>query len=79
MSTLPPPFGNAASAAGVSGLTEQDREILWNVYFPWAVRVGQQMKEAQLMNIYYEEELETDLDELRERIGIEVAPLVDDV
>ena len=60
-----------------SGLTSKEREILWEVYLPWAVRVGGNMREHALMCVYYEEELETDLKDLRERLGIEVAPIVE--
>ncbi|EED88476.1 predicted protein, partial [Thalassiosira pseudonana CCMP1335] len=63
-------------AFGASGLSEEEREILWSVYFPWAIRVGQNMKGNALMCVYYEEEFETDLGVLRDRIGIEPAPIV---
>ena len=60
-----------------SMLSSQEREVLWEVYFPWAMRVGSSMRENALMCTYYEEELETDLSVLRERLGVEVAPRVD--
>eukprot|EP00986_Skeletonema_menzelii_P009223 scaffold4146_cov151-Skeletonema_menzelii.AAC.1 len=58
-------------------LSSQEREVLWEVYFPWAIRVGSGMRENALMCTYYEEELETGLSVLRERLGVEVAPRVD--
>lgn len=58
-------------ALGASGLNDQERKVLWELYLPWAVRVGSQMKDNALMCTYYEEELETDLNVLRERMGIE--------
>ncbi|KAL7460239.1 hypothetical protein ACHAXS_000703 [Conticribra weissflogii] len=65
-------------ALGVSGLSTTEREILWDVYFPWAARVGgRRMREGSLMCVYYEEEFETGLEELRDRLGIEAAPVVD--
>ena len=64
-------------ALGVSGLSAQERGILWKVYLPWAVRVGSNMKAHSLLCVYYEEELETDLNVLRERMGIEAAPTVE--
>jgi len=67
--------GGAAGAT--SGLSKREREVLREVYVPWAVRVGGGMRENALMCVYYEEELETDLDELRERMGIEAAPTVE--
>ena len=61
---------------GANGLSAQEREILISVYLPWAMKVGHNMKEHSLLCTYYEEELETDLDVLRERMGIEPAPIV---
>ena len=61
-------------ALGASGLTSEERTLLRTVYIPWALRVGTRMKSNALMCTYYEEELETDLDALRERLGIEPAP-----
>lgn len=64
-------------ALGASGLSPKEREVLFETYLPWAVRVGSRMEPNALMCVYYEEELETDLDALRERLGVEVAPVVD--
>jgi ubiquinone biosynthesis protein COQ4 len=44
----------------------------WEVYGPWATRNGAQSDDV--INIYWEEELETDIDELRTRLGIEKPP-----
>lgn len=44
----------------------------WDVYGPWAARNGAQSDDV--INIYWEEELETDIDELRTRFGIEKPP-----
>jgi ubiquinone biosynthesis protein COQ4 len=44
----------------------------WDVYGPWAVRNGAQSDDV--INVYWEEELETDVDELRARLGIEKPP-----
>lgn len=64
-------------ALGVSGLSPRNRQVLWDVYLPWALRVGANMKSNSLMCVYYEEELETDLNVLRDRMGIEPAPQLD--
>ena len=64
--------GGALGAA--SGLNSEERMALRTVYIPWALRVGAHMKSNALMCTYYEEELETDLDALRERLGIVPAP-----
>lgn len=70
------PLAALSATGGSLRLSAEEREILWNVYFPWAVRVGRQMKDGGLMCVYYEEEMETDLDALRGRIAVEPAPIV---
>ncbi|KAH3943638.1 ubiquinone biosynthesis protein COQ4 [Parastagonospora nodorum] len=44
----------------------------WDIYGPWATRNGAQSDDV--INIYWEEELETDIDQLRTRLGIEKPP-----
>jgi ubiquinone biosynthesis protein COQ4 len=44
----------------------------WEVYGPWATRNGAQSDDV--INVYWEEELETDIDVLRTRLGIEKPP-----
>lgn len=44
----------------------------WDVYGPWAVRNG--ALSDDVVNVYWEEELETDVDALRARLGIEKPP-----
>ncbi|KAL3767899.1 hypothetical protein ACHAWO_001795 [Cyclotella atomus] len=73
------PLAALSATGGSLRLDEKEREILWNVYFPWAVRVGREMRSGGLMCVYYEEEMETDLEVLRGRIGVEPAPFVDGV
>lgn len=72
----------ALSATGgmlgaTAGLGPNEREALRDVYLPWATRVGRGMGEGALMCTYYEEEMGTELDALRERMGIEKAPTVE--
>jgi ubiquinone biosynthesis protein COQ4 len=68
----------SAASATISGqLSPREKEVLWSIYLPWAVRVGRgTMKEHGLMCVYYEEEFDTELEELRKRMGIEVAPSI---
>ena len=63
-----------SATVGSVRLGSEEREILTRVYLPWAVRIG--MKARPLMNVYYEEEFDTDLDLLRRNMGIEPAPVV---
>ncbi|KAF1838521.1 ubiquinone biosynthesis protein coq4, mitochondrial [Decorospora gaudefroyi] len=44
----------------------------WDIYGPWATRNGAQSD--HVINVYWEEELETDVDALRARLGIEKPP-----
>jgi ubiquinone biosynthesis protein COQ4 len=70
------PLAALSATGGSLRLSSEERDVLWNVYFPWAIRVGGNMKENGLMCVYYEEEMETELSVLRERIGVESAPIV---
>lgn len=59
-------------------VSTREREVLWGTYLPWAVHVGgTTMREHGLMCVYYEEEFDTELEELRERMGMVVAPMVE--
>jgi ubiquinone biosynthesis protein COQ4 len=76
-------MSSSASIAGGGGdgwprmMSEREREVLWGAYLPWAVRTNGNMREHALMCVYYEEEFGTDLIALRDRMGIEVAPIVE--
>jgi ubiquinone biosynthesis protein COQ4 len=62
----------ALSLAATVRLKPQERQRIFNTYLPWAFSNG--LKSADLINIYWEEELETDVDELRARLGIQSPP-----
>ncbi|KAI7245954.1 hypothetical protein KC352_g14396, partial [Hortaea werneckii] len=49
-----------------------ERQRFFEVYGPWAAKNGLQAEEV--INVYWEEELETDVDVLRQRLGIEKPP-----
>jgi ubiquinone biosynthesis protein COQ4 len=53
-------------------LKKSERKRFWDIYGPWATRNGAQSDDV--INIYWEEELETDLDDLRARLSIEKPP-----
>ncbi|KAL3454016.1 coenzyme Q biosynthesis protein Coq4-domain-containing protein [Aspergillus insuetus] len=53
-------------------LKPAERERLFSLYLPWAVRSGLSSKE--LINVYWEKILEKDVDELRSELGIEKPP-----
>lgn len=50
-------------------LKPQERERFWKIYLPWAVKNGVRGKEV--INVYWEEELEKDVGTLRMELGIE--------
>ncbi|KAF2405221.1 ubiquinone biosynthesis protein coq4, mitochondrial [Trichodelitschia bisporula] len=60
------------SIGAVATLKKAERERFWSVYGPWAVRNGLQAEEV--INVYWEEELESDVEALRTRLGIEKPP-----
>lgn len=53
-------------------LKPAERERLFSIYLPWALRSGLRSKE--LINVYWEKVLEKDVGELREELGIERPP-----
>lgn len=62
----------ALSLAAIVKLKPQERQRMFNTYLPWAFSNG--LSSADLINIYWEEELETNVDDLRARLGIEPPP-----
>lgn len=57
-------------------MTQHEREILMQQYLPWAIETSQNSS-CFLMNVYYEKEFDTPLDELRTRLNVLPAPSVD--
>lgn len=53
-------------------LKKAERERFLGVYGPWAVSNG--LKSSGIINVYWEEQLERDVDELRTELGIEKPP-----
>jgi len=74
------PVAALSGTVGSLGLTAQEQTILWQHYVPWAIRVNRQQQacdpNGSLMTVYYEQEFDTPLVELRKRIGIEPAPVI---
>ena len=44
----------------------------WSTYLPWALENGVRSKE--IINVYWEEELERDVEDLRRELGVERPP-----
>ncbi|KAK7718709.1 Ubiquinone biosynthesis protein [Diaporthe eres] len=53
-------------------LKRSERRRFASVYLPWALRNGWRAEEV--INVYWEEELESDVDDLRARLGVEQPP-----
>jgi len=60
------------SLAAILRLKPAERQRIFATYLPWAFTNG--LKSKDVINVYWEEELETDVEELRTRLGIEQPP-----
>lgn len=68
------PLAALSSTVGSLGLTYHQQQVLWNIYLPWARDNGKRLPYCALLNVHYEKELDTPLQELRERLQLEPAP-----
>ncbi|GAW27424.1 putative coenzyme Q biosynthesis protein Coq4 [Rosellinia necatrix] len=65
------------SVLAVATLKPAERRRFWSVYGPWALRNG--LRGREVINVYWEEELETDVRDLRARLNIEAPPDLRDI
>ncbi|KAI0509159.1 coenzyme Q biosynthesis protein Coq4-domain-containing protein [Xylaria bambusicola] len=65
------------SVLAVATLKPAERRRFWGIYGPWAVRNG--LRSEEVINVYWEEELETDVRDLRARLNIEAPPDLRDI
>ncbi|KAI9904295.1 hypothetical protein N3K66_000824 [Trichothecium roseum] len=65
------------SMLAVTTLKRAERARFWATYMPWALRNGARARDV--INVFWEEELERDVDELRAELGIERPPDVREV
>lgn len=75
LNTMIPMTGLSVFAA--VRLKPEERQRFWSIHLPWAVRSGLASKE--LINVYWEEQLERDVNELREELNIEKPPDLRDI
>ncbi|CAG8559523.1 11328_t:CDS:2 [Ambispora leptoticha] len=68
------PVSLLSSLFGHLRLTSKERNHLFDIYVPWAVQCGSSSK--LLMNVYFEEYFEKDIDGMRRELGIY---LIDDL
>ena len=62
----------ALSLFAVARLKARERNRFFSTYLPWALRSARRSK--PIINVYWEEELFTDVDALLERVGLEKPP-----
>lgn len=60
------------SLFAITRMKPAERSRFWTVYLPWALSNG--LKSKDIINVYWEEELERDVNELRAELGIERPP-----
>lgn len=60
------------SLFAVTKMKSAERSRFWSTYLPWALSNG--LKSKEVINIYWEEELERDVGDLRAELGIEAPP-----
>ena len=60
------------SLFAVTRMKPAERSRFWNTYLPWAIQNG--LNSQDIINVYWEEELEMDVEQLRKRLGIERPP-----
>ncbi len=60
------------SLIAVTRMKPAERSRFWQTYLPWALSNG--LKSKDIINVYWEEELERDVNELRAELGIERPP-----
>ena len=60
------------SLFAVTRLRPAERSRFWRIYLPWALTNGLRSKE--IINVYWEEQLNRDVDDLRAELGIERPP-----
>ena len=60
------------SMAAVLRLKKPERKRFFETYLPWALANG--VKAKEIINVYWEEQLERDVDELRAELGVQKPP-----
>lgn len=60
------------SMFAVTRMKPAERSRFWRTYLPWALSNG--LKSKEVINVYWEEELDRDIDDLRAELGLERPP-----
>lgn len=68
------PFGGLGAVFAPWNVKKSsERERLFQIYYPWALKTAYHCKK-NLINIYWEKIMDKDVDDLRKELGIEVPP-----
>jgi ubiquinone biosynthesis protein COQ4 len=68
------PICALSATVGSLKLDDRERELWKEEYLPWAIKVGKDG--GKWINTYWEEEFDTDLQDLRKRLGVVIAPKI---
>lgn len=60
------------SLFAITRMKPAERTRFWNTYFPWAASNG--LRSKDIINVYWEKELERNVDDLRKELGVERPP-----
>ena len=60
------------SMVAILRLKSEERKRFFDIYLPWAIKNG--IKSSPIINVYWEEELSTDVDILLRQLQIEKPP-----
>ncbi|KAH7308461.1 coenzyme Q biosynthesis protein Coq4-domain-containing protein [Stachybotrys elegans] len=60
------------SMLAVTTMKRPERQRFWSIYLPWAIKNGSRSHEV--INVFWEEELERDVEDLRRELGIDQPP-----
>ncbi|KAL3945787.1 MAG: hypothetical protein SGBAC_000176 [Bacillariaceae sp.] len=69
------PIAALSSTFGALRLNSKERAVLMDQYLPWALEASQ--SSSPLMTVYYEEEFDTPLADLQNRLNLKPSPEVD--
>ena len=60
------------SLFAVTRMKPLEQKRFWDTYLPWAITNG--LKSKEIINVYWEEQLERNVDDLRDELGIQRPP-----
>lgn len=67
------PFAGMGALFAPFNMKKSQRQRLWSIYYPWAIDTATHCKK-NLINVYWEKEMDKDIDVLRSELGITKPP-----